>query len=194
MSKHKLRCLGLFLLPLLTVACGGKDKATTPTATTATATAGPHGPAEINLMSGPIFSGQALNAATWRDLQAYVLAGPTNLIVADLLLVPDQMSQAGFDARWTVQLYALSRTYAGMNWLPGDGESQALYDVRDQIDAWWTRYIAAVIQVMQKAPQTTALIIQNDGHDRLGRTLGRATLSQMAPVADRVTLGNTVPD
>ncbi len=194
MATAKLRWLVL-LLPLLTIACGA-DKPTSATKAQSTSVGAPHGPAEVNLMAQPVFKGRALDPVVWRQLEAFALAGPTNLIVADLLLVPDQMTQAGFDARWTVQLYALSREYAGTNWspAPGDPESQALYDLRQEIDTWWAGYVGAVVQLMQKAPQTTALIIVNDGHDRLGRTLGTATLRQMAPVANRVTLGDTVPD
>lgn len=202
MARRTRGWVGLLFLPLLVIACG-KDKPSTPTtsksespdATGKPASAAPHGPTKVNLMSHQIFSGRALNLATWRELEQFALAGPTQLIVADLLLVPDQMSQAGFQARWTVQLYALSRTYAGMDWLPGgDSESRALWEVRADIDAWWARYVDTVVQLMLRAPETTALIIANDGFDRLGRTLGSATMRQMAPVASRVTVGNTVPD
>ena len=40
------------------------------------------------------------------------------------------------------------------------------------------------------APQTTALILDNDGHDRCGKELGEYTERQMSAVRGRVELGH----
>jgi hypothetical protein len=151
-----------------------------------------HGSATVNLMEQAPFNGQDLDPAYWSRLEAYCKAGPTHLIIADLNLIPGQMSRAGFNGRWTSQLYALASTVAGMGWSPVDSDTQALSNARGRIDAWWSRYIQAVVQVMQKAPQTTALIIVNDGRDRLGFRLGPPTQKAMGSVNGRVQLGSTV--
>jgi hypothetical protein len=151
-----------------------------------------HGQVTINLLERSPFRGKDLDPAFWSNLESYCKAGPTQLILADMNLVPVQMSRAGFSGRWAAQCYALASTYAGLPWNPAaeDGEALALWNARDQIDAWWSRYIQTVVQIMQKAPQTTALIITNDGFDRLGFRLGDATYRSMGSVAGRVTLGS----
>lgn len=154
-----------------------------------------HGQATINLLERSLFQGRQLNAATWAELEAYCKAGPTHLIIADMPRILGHMSRAGFEARVTMQYYALSRTIAGANWNPGDdSEGQALFNLRDEMDAWWFRYINAVVQIMQKAPQTTAVIIVNDAEHHCGRSLGSGTARGLTSVSSRVTMGDTVPD
>jgi hypothetical protein len=153
-----------------------------------------HGQVTVNLLERTLFKGQQLDPAAWSDLEAYCKAGPTQLIIADMTLVPVQMSRAGFVARWAAQSYALATTYAGRDWSPSpnDPESQPLWDARDQMNAWWSRYVQAVVQLMKKAPQTTAIIIINDDWDRCGSRLGDATLQDMGSVQSRLTLGNVI--
>lgn len=155
-----------------------------------------HGQATVNLLEKTLFQGKELDPAYWSNLEAYCKAGPTHLIIADLHLVPGQMTRAGFTARTNMQYYALSRTIAGANWSPkdGDAEGRAMWNIRGEIDAWWFRYIQAVVQIMQKAPQTTAVIIVNDAVDHCGRSLGDGTFRAMTSVSSRVSMGNTVPD
>ena len=153
-----------------------------------------HGPATVNLMEQSPFNGQNLDSAYWSKLEGYCKAGPTQLLIADMNLVPGQMSRAGFNGRWTAQMWVLASTVAGMNWSPIDGETQALSNVRGQIDSWWGRYLQAIIQVMQKAPQTTVVVIVNDGFDRLGYRLGPATYRAMGSVGGRVQMGSVIPD
>jgi hypothetical protein len=210
LRKKKLTLLLLSLvLPIVTITgCQYWDNATnsgsgsgasstsnsTPSSTTQTEQ--PHPQANVNLMEKTPFSGQNLDSAYWTKLEAYCKAGPTQLIIADMNLVPGQMSRAGFNGRWTVQCYALGSTIAGWNWSPkpGDAEGDALSRDRGRIDAWWSRYIQAVVQVMQKAPQTTAVIIVNDGFDRLGIRLGPATYRAMGSVQARVQIGSLDPE
>lgn len=155
----------------------------------------PHEQATINLLERPIFMGRQLNASAWSDIESFCKAGPTQLIVADTNLIPSQMTQAGFKGRENAQWFALSRTYAGFNWLPGnDGELQALSNERNELGDWWDSYIIKVVEIMVKAPQTTATIIANDALDHCGRQLGNSTYKTMQNVSDRVLVGDTVPD
>jgi hypothetical protein len=152
-----------------------------------------HGQVTVSLLERSPFKGKDLDPVFWSNMEAYCKAGPTHLIIADMNLVPVQMSRAGFVARWTAQCYALATTYAGLPWSPGDdAEGQFLYDNRDQMDAWWSRYVQAVVKVMKNAPRTTAVIIVNDSLDRLGFRLGHATYRDMGPVRDRVQIGDTI--
>jgi hypothetical protein len=152
-----------------------------------------HGQETVNLLARSPFKGRDLDPAFWTNLEAYCKAGPTQLVIADMDLIPSRMEQAGFSAPVNQLYYALASTYAGMNWSPGDATSQVLSENRAQIDAWWARYVQAAIQVMQKAPQTTAVVIVNDGPDRLGVRLGNETYKNMAAVRDRVRLGDVIP-
>ena len=151
-----------------------------------------HGPATVNLMERSPFNGQGLDPAFWSNLESYCKAGPTHLILTDLEQVPHQMTRAGFPGFWKAQLYALATTYAGMNWSPSKPELQNLYQQQREINAWWSRYVGAVVQLMQKVPQTTATIIINDGPDRVGFRLGPAMQRDMGSVGGRVQLGSTV--
>lgn len=157
-----------------------------------TQTAPAHAPATVNMMERSPFRGQDLDPAFWASMEAYCKAGPTHLVLADLELVPHQMTRAGFPGYWKAQLYALATTYAGMNWSPSKPELEDVYRQRGEINAWWSRYVGAVVQLMQKAPQTTATIITNDGSDRVGFRLGPAMQGQMGSVGSRVVLGRTV--
>jgi hypothetical protein len=151
-----------------------------------------HGQVTYNILEKSPFSGQQLDSSFWTNLEAYCKAGPTQLIIADMDQIPNQMSRAGFVGRWTAQDYALATIYAGTGWSadPSDSESQALYDQRDNMDAWWSGYIQRIVQIMQKYSQTTAVIIQNDGFDRCGFRLGPAIYDNMGSVASRVQLGD----
>ncbi len=213
MQKTKLTWLlfPLFLLMFSSTGCqywdnltnsGGGSSSSTNAATSTTAGSGStsqaeqpaHGPATVNLMEQSPFSGQNIDSAYWIKLEGYCKAGPTQLIIADLNAVPGQMSRAGFNGRWGAQIYALASTVAGMDWNASDGETQVLSGQRGQIDAWWGRYIQAVVQVMQKAPQTTAVVIANDGFDRLGFRLGPPTYRAMGSVGGRVQMGSIFPE
>jgi hypothetical protein len=151
-----------------------------------------HGQATVNLLERSPFKGKNLDTAFWSNMEAYCKAGPTQLIVADMNNIPSQMERAGFSAPVNQLYYALASTYAGFNWQPGDASSQVLSDSRGEIDAWWSRYVQAVIQIMQKAPKTTAVVIINDGPDRLGSRLGVETYKNMAAIRDRVQLGDVI--
>lgn len=201
MTKNKLRRLG-FSLPifiLLLAGCdvlgnitstksgSGSNSGTTPTDQPA------HGQVTYNILSKSPFNGQQLNSTFWTNLDGYCKAGPTQLIITDMDLIPSHMTRAGFPAPENQQYYALASTYAGMNWAPGDATSQALWDARDQMDAWWSRYIQRIVQIMQKYPQTTAIIIINDGPDRLGARLGPAIYQNMGSVITRVQMGDIMP-
>jgi len=207
MQKTKLTWLLLPLLLLILPAAGcqywenmtnsgsGSGSSSNSTTTTTTQAEQPaHGPATVNLMEQSPFNGQNLDAAYWSKLEGYCKAGPTQLIIADLNAVPGQMGRAGFNGRWGAQIYALASTVAGMNWSPVDCETQVLSNQRGQIDSWWGRYLQAVVQVMQKAPQTTAVVIVNDGFDRLGFRLGPPTSRAMGSVGGRVQMGSIFPE
>ena len=161
-----------------------------------TKTEPPHSQTTVNLLERSPFNGASIDPTFWSNMEAYCKAGPTHLIIADMDQVPGQMSRAGFNGRWTLQCYALGSTMAGMNWRPkdGDSEGQAFLERRDQLAAWWSRYVQAVVQVMQKAPQTTATIITNDGFDKLGIRLGPATYREMGSVQGRVQVGSLYPE
>lgn len=175
---------------------GSSSSTNSSSTTNTTKTEPPHGPATVNLLEKSPFNGDNLDPTFWSNLEAYCKAGPTQLIIADMDRIPSQMSRAGFGGRWTLQCYALGSTIAGMNWSPkpGDAEGEEMWRARGQIDAWWSRYIDAVVQVMQKAPQTTAVIIVNDGFDKLGIRLGPATYRAMGPVQSRVQVGSMDPE
>lgn len=152
-----------------------------------------HGQDTINLMEQNVFSGDNLNTAYLAQLEAFCKAGPTKLIIADMALIPDQMSRSGFSGRWGVQLYALASTYAGVGWSPGNvGELQWFYENQDRLFAWWDRYVNAILGIMQKYPQTTALIVINDEPDRCGARLGYAIQSRLGSVNNRVELGGVL--
>jgi hypothetical protein len=137
------------------------------------------------------FNGRDLDPAFWSKMEAYCKAGPCQLVLADLHLAPHQMTRAGFHGEWKAQCYALATTYAGGNWTPV-AETEGLWRQRGELNAWWSRYVGAVVQLMQKAPQTTAVIIVNDGPDRVGFRLGPAMHRNMGSVASRVQVGSTM--
>ena len=164
MTKKKLSWLLLPLLLLMLPATGcqywdnmtnsgsGSSSNSSSTSTSTTQKEEPaHGQATVNLMENSPFNGQELDSTYWAKLEAYCKAGPTHLVIADMNQVTGQMSRSGFSGRWTLQCYALGSTIAGMNWRPkpGDSEGDALLQKRGQIDAWWSRYVQAVVQVMQ---------------------------------------------
>ncbi|MFH0787048.1 MAG: hypothetical protein V2B13_05455 [Pseudomonadota bacterium] len=205
MTKKKLNLLGPFLLlsTLFTIGCGifetnqstksGSGSGSSSTVTSQEAT--PHGQITVNLMEKVPFNGKALDSTFWNNMEAYCKAGPTHLIIGDLELVPNQMSRAGFVGSWAAQLYALATTYAGMfSGPPDDADAAHFWSIQDEIYDWWDRYVQAIIRVMERAPQTTATIITNDGRDRVGFRLGPATYRRMGSVAGRVNIGTTVDE
>jgi hypothetical protein len=153
-----------------------------------------HGQVTVNLLQQSVFSGTSLNSTYWNYLENYCKAGPTQLIMVDLDYLPTVMRQAGFPGSDNQLYYATASTYAGLNWYPGDdSESQYLSNHRQEIEDMWVHYVQKVIQVMQSAPQTTAVVITNDGPDRLGARLGPAIYNDMGAVITRVQLGDIIP-
>lgn len=131
--------------------------------------------------------------ASW--LRRTCLGGATKLVLADLVKVPGRMRQAGFRGRDNALWYTLSRSYAEWNWHAKAGDpDNHLSNQRRELHDIWANYINVVVSVMQAAPQTTALILENDGHDRCGKTLGEYTQRQMNAVRGRVELGHFSQD
>jgi hypothetical protein len=198
MTKKKLIqvCLSLFSLVLLIVILGCSSSSTKSNGGSSGSSPGtgdqaPHGQATINLMAQNVFAGSNLNTNYWAQLEGYCKAGPTQLIIADMGLVIEQFSRSIGPGRWESQMFALASTYAGVGWAPpGDPDADYYWTIQDQILAWWDRYINAVLGIMQKYPQTTALIITNDEPDRCGARLGLAIQNNLASVNNRVTLGD----
>ncbi|HEY7141958.1 MAG TPA: fibronectin type III domain-containing protein [Methylomirabilota bacterium] len=126
--------------------------------------------------------------ASW--LRRTCLGGATKLVLADMRQVPGRMRQAGFRGRDNALYYTLSRSYAEWNWHgdPHDPDAH-LSDQRRELHDIWSNYIDVVVSVMSAAPQTTALILDNDGPDRCGKELGEYTQRQMSAVRNRVELG-----
>jgi len=123
-------------------------------------------------------------------LRRTCLGGATKLVLADLGQVPGRMRQAGFRGRDNALWYTLSRSYAGWNWHgdPRDPDAH-LSNQRRELHDIWSNYIDAVVSVMSAVPQTTALILDNDGPDRCGKELGEYTERRMNAVRGRVELG-----
>jgi hypothetical protein len=188
-------CLSLFSLVLLLVilGCGSSSSNSSGGSSSGTGSQPAHGQATINLMEQNVFNGANLNTAYWTQLEAFCNAGPTQLIIADMALVPDQMSRSGFTGSWGVQMYALSSTYAGVFVSTfGIGELEWFLENQDQVYAWWDRYISAIRNILQKYPQTTVLIIINDEPDKCGARLGLAIQSNLASFGNRVALGDVL--
>lgn len=148
-----------------------------------------------SLLAGAPFSGQKPNPAFWTNLTKKCKEKPHLLIIADMGYVPAHMRRAGFPGRDTALWYSLSRTYIGANWSPEEDQQMVvLSKMRDQIHDWWSRYVQEVQKVMLAAPMTTAVIVANDGKDRLGDSLGRATYRNLRLPSSRLSLGNTLPE
>jgi hypothetical protein len=199
MTKKNLIQLGisLSLLMLFIIGCEVNQTKSNSGSNSGTTTQEqpPHEQVTYSILEKSPFNGRQLNPTFWRDLEAYCKAGPTQLIISDMNLIPQKMEEAGFYGGDTIKWYALSRTVGGADWSPLDNpEAIFLKNLEGEIDAWWSRYIQAIVQIMQKAPKTTAVIIINDAVDHCGRSLGNGTYKQMTAVIDRVSVGNTVPD
>lgn len=189
---HRVTATTLMTATMLLVGCGGDKK------NPSGPSFAPHGPVEVNALKstpGP-WKGRSIDPSFAITLEANAKAGPVRLILADMDVVPDRMTEAGFVGREPAQYYALSRSYADFAWVPGgDGDLQTLSEQRDEISAWWQAYIDQVIAVMRRQPSLTVLVILNDGHDRTGGTLGLASRRAFpAELQDRVELGDIVPD
>ncbi len=206
MSRNKLiqKSLSLSLLLLLIIGCEINQTKSSSGSSSGTGTTAPqdqpaHGQVTYNILAKSPFNGQQLNTTFWNDLDGYCKAGPTELIIADLDLIPGQLSRAGFPGRTNAQYYAFSRTVNGAFYgspeLAQDGELLYLYENRDKIDAWWDRYIRAIVQIMQKYPKTTAVMIINNTYpDQGGPSVAHGTMWRMSSVSDRVSIGATVDD
>ena len=103
MTKKKLSwlLLPLFLLMLPATGCQYWDNLTNSgsgsssgSGSTTQAEEPTHGPATVNLMERTPFNGQGLDSAFWSKMEGYCKAGPTQLILADLEAVPNQMTRA----------------------------------------------------------------------------------------------------
>ena len=130
---------------------------------------------------------------TW--LRQYCLGGPTKLVVADMKHVPGRMRKAGFRGRDNALWYTLSRSYAGWNWSFNSSDPDAhLSNQRRELRDFWSNYIGVVKSVMMAAPETRALILENDARDRCGKTLGQYSERQLSAVRGRVELGHAVQD
>ncbi len=194
----------MLFLPLLLLILNGCDWLADITGTKSGSSSGTtppdqpaHGQVTYNILEKSPFSGQQLNTTFWTNLDGYCKAGPTQLIICDLNMIPNQMGQAGFPGRDLAKYYAFSRTVNNaFLWAPNmDPELQYLYDNQDKIYAWWARYIQAIVQIMQKYPKTTAVIIINNTFaDQGGPSVAHGTMGMMSSVSNRVSIGNTVPD
>jgi hypothetical protein len=128
-------------------------------------------------------------------LKRYCLGGPTKLVLADLKQVPPRMRKAGFRGRDTALWYTLSRSYAGWNWsFKGSDPDAHLSNQRKELRDFWANYINVVKSVMSAAPETRALILENDAEGRCGKTLGAYTERQLSAVRNRVEMGHFVQD
>jgi hypothetical protein len=123
-------------------------------------------------------------------LRRTCLGGETRLVLADMGQIPGRMRQAGFRGRDNALWYTLSRSYAEWNWRgdPRDPDAH-LSNQRRELHDFWSNYIEVVVAVMAAVPQTTALILDNDGPDRCGKELGEYSQRQMSAVGRRVELG-----
>jgi hypothetical protein len=128
-------------------------------------------------------------------LGRYCRGGPTKLVLADMKEVPRRMRKAGFRGRDTALWWTMSRSYAGWNWsFHGHDPDAHLSDQRKELRDFWSNYIETVKSVMMAAPQTTALILENDEVGRCGKTLGKNTERQLHAVRGRVEMGHAVQD
>jgi|GEM_PF-1719889 len=179
-----------------TTSSSSNDTTTSGTGTGASGSSLPaHALTTVNILEMDPFSGQQLNPTFWKWLEAYCQAGPTQLIIADMPLIPGHFTRSIAPGYWAAQMYALASTYAGVNWSPPDDPDAAYYyTIRDQIYLWWDGYVEAVLKVMQKAPKTTAIIVVNDKPDMCGARLGPAIQDRLSPVGDRVVLGEVLWD
>jgi hypothetical protein len=154
-----------------------------------------HGQVTINLLEHNVFTGDKLNENFWGWLEAYCKAGPTQLIIADMPLVFEHFNRSIAPGFWQLQAFVLASTYRGVGWGPlGDEESEYYYSIQDQIFNWWDRYIMRIVDIMNKAPQTTVVIIINDFPDACGARLGTAIQERLESFGNRVVLGDVLWD
>jgi hypothetical protein len=70
-----------------------------------------------------------------------------------------------------------------------------LYSQRGEMTKWWNGYIMAVIELMQKHPDMTVILIVNDGYDICGGQLSIGTMRWVPPeLLGRFDIGYPVPD
>jgi len=154
----------------------------------------PHPPMTVNVLAEQaVWRAGALTEVdpafvSW--LRRTCLGGATRLVLADMGQIPGRMRQAGFRGRDNALWYTLSRSYAEWNWHgdPRDPDAH-LSNQRGELHDIWSNYIDVVVRVMAAVPQTTALILDNDGPDRCGKELGEYTERQIGAVRNRVELG-----
>jgi hypothetical protein len=129
-------------------------------------------------------------------LGRYCRGGPTKLVLADMKEVPGRMRKAGFRGRDTALWWTMSRSYAGWNWTFGGGRDpdHHLSDQRRELSDFWSNYIETIKSAMTAAPETRALILENDAEGRCGKTLGNYTERQLRAVRGRVEMGHAVQD
>lgn len=134
MTKKKIIQLMLFL-PLLLLILNGCDWLADITGTKSGSSSGTtppdqpaHGQVTYNILEKSPFSGQQLNTTFWTNLDGYCKAGPTQLIICDLNMIPNQMGQAGFPGRDLAKYYAFSRTVNNaFLWAPNMDPSSNIY-------------------------------------------------------------------
>lgn len=154
-----------------------------------------HDQATVNVLEGNVFVGDQLNKSYFDWLEAYCQAGPTHLIIADMPLVVEHFSRSIAPGFWQSQMFALSSTYRGVGWtLSGDPDADYYWTIQDQIFNWWDKYIMRLVDIMSKAPQTTATIIINDAPDMCGARLGMAIQDRLNGFGNRVTFGDVYWD
>jgi hypothetical protein len=197
MTDNKLRivklCLPFLLLLWVLSACGGGSSSGSGGG--AGADQPPHGQATINVLEGNVFNGDKLNESYWTWLDGYCKAGPTQLIIADMPRVFDHFNRSIVPGFWQLQAFVLASTYRGVGWSPfGDEESEYYFTIQDQIYNWWDRYVMRVVDIMNKYPQTTVLLVINDFPDACGARLGVAMQERMESFGSRVVLGDVLWD
>ncbi len=200
-QKHFLTLFTILMFSVLIAGCGAKSTTNSGSGSGTLASGGgssnepPHGQATINLLEREVFIGDKLNESFFNWLEVYCQAGPTHLIIADMPLIPDHFTRSIAPGEWAAQMFALASTYAGVAWSPfGHPDADYYWTIQDQIFNWWASYIERILQIMLKAPQTTALIVANDEPDLCGARLGVAIQNHLSPVGDRVALGDVLWD
>lgn len=119
------------------------------------------------------------------------------MIIADMDQIPSRLRATGFEARDTMLWYALSRSYAEWNWSVGAGDSESAFmgARREETKQCWQRYLDLVSRALRAAPSWSALLIANDGHDKLGHTLGEYSIRGIPDdVRGRVEQGGDAQD
>jgi hypothetical protein len=121
----------------------------------------------------------------------------TEIVVADLDIIPDRMRQASFEGSDGALWYALAYVAAfGPGQMPDDGAGSLIELSRrsPEIETWWNQEIEKVKDTLFRNPATTAIAIMNDGRDRCGFRLGPVIMERLSEFGGRVSLGTVVPE